>query len=291
MLLGEVVDQLLDQHRLAHAGPTEQAGLAALGVRGEQVDDLDARLEHLGGGGQVICARRLLVDASALDVGGQILTEVDRLAEQVEYAPERGLADGDGDGSTRVDHLQAARQPVGGVHRDRAHTVVAEVLLDLAHEHALAGHGADPGRLLRGGRRRPGDRDRVIDLGQALGKDGLDHYALDLLDAPDIALGDGAGGGLWGRRLGGGGVHCLDSPRYLHLKSWSGLSALLRGPPQLRPSAPATTSMISWVISAWRARFICSVKSVMISPAFSEALRIAVIWAPKKPAADSTSAR
>ena len=29
----------------------------------------------------------------------------------------------------------------------------------------------------------------------------------------------------------------------------------------------------------------------MISPAFSEALRIAVIWAPKNPAADSTSAR
>jgi len=27
----------------------------------------------------------------------------------------------------------------------------------------------------------------------------------------------------------------------------------------VRPSAPATTSMISWVISAWRARFICSV--------------------------------
>ena len=60
---------------------------------------------------------------------------------------------------------------------------------------------------------------------------------------------------------------------------------------QLKPSAPATTSMISWVISACRARFISSVRSVMISPAFSDALRIAVICAPKNPAADSTSAR
>ena len=29
--------------------------------------------------------------------------------------------------------------------------------------------------------------------------------------------------------------------------------------PYPSPSAPATTSMISWVISAWRARFICKV--------------------------------
>ena len=40
-------------------------------------------------------------------------------------------------GAAGVDHLDAARQPVGRVHRHRAHAVVAEVLLDLAHEHAL----------------------------------------------------------------------------------------------------------------------------------------------------------
>ena len=33
VLLGEVVDQLLDDHGLAHAGAAEQADLAALGVR------------------------------------------------------------------------------------------------------------------------------------------------------------------------------------------------------------------------------------------------------------------
>jgi hypothetical protein len=42
--------------------------------------------------------------------------------------------------------------------------------------------------------------------------------------------------------------------------------------------------MISCVISACLARFICRVRSVMISPAFSDALRIAVICAPKNPA-------
>ena len=48
VLLGEVVDQLLDEDGLADAGAAEQADLAALGVGREQVDDLDAGLEHLG---------------------------------------------------------------------------------------------------------------------------------------------------------------------------------------------------------------------------------------------------
>jgi hypothetical protein len=45
--LGHVVDQLLDDHRLAHAGAAEDAGLAAAGERGDQVDHLDAGLEDL----------------------------------------------------------------------------------------------------------------------------------------------------------------------------------------------------------------------------------------------------
>jgi hypothetical protein len=41
------VDQLLDDDRLAHARAAEEADLAALHVRGEQVDDLDAGLQDL----------------------------------------------------------------------------------------------------------------------------------------------------------------------------------------------------------------------------------------------------
>ena len=53
VLLGDVADQLLDQHGLADAGAAEEADLAALGVGGEQVDDLDPGLEDLLGRGQV----------------------------------------------------------------------------------------------------------------------------------------------------------------------------------------------------------------------------------------------
>ncbi len=45
VLLGDVVDELHDEHGLADAGAAEQADLAAAGVGGEQVDDLDAGLE------------------------------------------------------------------------------------------------------------------------------------------------------------------------------------------------------------------------------------------------------
>ncbi len=58
-----------------------------------------------------------------------------------------------------------------------------------------------------------------------------------------------------------------------------------------RASAPPTTSRISWVISAWRARFIWSVTRSINSPAFFDAFRIAVIWAAWNDAADSSSAR
>ena len=61
VLLGQVVDELLDDDGLADAGAAEQADLAAAQVGLDEVDDLDAGLEHLerrgllleGGGGAV----------------------------------------------------------------------------------------------------------------------------------------------------------------------------------------------------------------------------------------------
>ena len=47
------VDELLDEHRLAHPGAAEQADLAAPGVGGQQVDDLDARLKQVHHGARM----------------------------------------------------------------------------------------------------------------------------------------------------------------------------------------------------------------------------------------------
>ena len=61
VLLGDVADELLDDDRLAHAGAAEDADLAALGKRSDQVDDLEAGLEDL-------CRSRQLFELGSLAV-------------------------------------------------------------------------------------------------------------------------------------------------------------------------------------------------------------------------------
>ena len=66
MHLRNIVDQFHDQNGLAHAGATEQADLAALGIWGQQVDDLDAGHENFGFRRLVDQLRGILVDRARL---------------------------------------------------------------------------------------------------------------------------------------------------------------------------------------------------------------------------------
>jgi hypothetical protein len=176
VLLGDVADELLDDDRLAHAGAAEDADLAALLEGADEVDDLDARLEELVGGG-------LLVEGGCRAVDGQVLggvhraLGVDGLPQHVEDAAQGGLAHGHADGRPGVGHLGAARQAVGGGHGHRAHPVVAQVLLDLAGEAAAVGAR---------------DLDGVVDGRQVTGRElDVDDRAGDL----DDLAGRGRGGG------------------------------------------------------------------------------------------------
>ena len=88
--LGDVVDQFHDQHGLADAGAAEQADLAALGVRRQQIDDLDAGDQNFRFGRLIGVGRRLLMDGAhrlALHRTGFI----DRLADHVDNAAEQCL--------------------------------------------------------------------------------------------------------------------------------------------------------------------------------------------------------
>ena len=92
VLLGHPVDHLLDDDGLADAGPAEQADLAALHVGLEQVDDLDAGLEHLAPGaraGRRPAASRWISQWSSTLADG---VGVERLAEHVEHVAEHGVA-------------------------------------------------------------------------------------------------------------------------------------------------------------------------------------------------------
>src|SRR6185503_1927301 len=58
----DALDHLLDEHGLPHPRAAEEADLAALDVRLEQVDDLDPRLEHQGLRLELIERRWVAVD-------------------------------------------------------------------------------------------------------------------------------------------------------------------------------------------------------------------------------------
>jgi len=128
--LGDVVDELHNEHGLANTGTAEQADLTTLGVGRQQVHDLDARYQHLGlcgllGEGGGVSVNRPLgggFDGSAL---------IDGVAHHVHDAAEGLGAHGDRDGSTQVGHGLAAHQTVGGVEGNATHHVVTQMLGNL----------------------------------------------------------------------------------------------------------------------------------------------------------------
>ena len=130
---GDPVDHLLNQHRLAHTRTTEQRDLAAAHVRGQQVDDLQSRLKHLGAGFELVEGGRLAVNRPAVEVFS-VAFLVEAVAEGVEDVALDTVADRHRNRGAGVDDLDAAHQPVGGLHRDRAHQVVAKVQRDFQRQ-------------------------------------------------------------------------------------------------------------------------------------------------------------
>ena len=129
VLQRHVVDELHDDDGLADAGAAEQADLAALQEGLDQVDDLDAGLEHLHRGGLLVEGRRLAMDGQALGCVHRSQL-VHGLADDVEHATEGALAYGNGNRAAEIDGLHAANHAVGGLHGDAAHAAFAELLLD-----------------------------------------------------------------------------------------------------------------------------------------------------------------
>jgi hypothetical protein len=165
--LGDVVDQLHDQHGLADAGPAEQADLAAFQVGREQVDDLDPGDQDLRRGRLVDEVRGRGVDRGRdADVDGAAL--VHGLADHVQDPAQGLLADRDRDLATGVQHLLAAGHAVGRVHGDRAHRGLAELLRHLEDQ---------PAAVHVGGERVQDGRQRLVVLELH-----VDHGAQDLGD-------------------------------------------------------------------------------------------------------------
>ena len=139
VLLGDVVDQFHDDDGLADARAAEQSDLAALQERLDQVDDLHAGLEHLGGRGLLVECRGQPVNGHSVFVLDRTQF-VDRFADHVHDAAQRAAAHGHGNRSALVDGLHAAHHAVGGLHGDAAHAAFAQVLLHFENDVDRRGH-------------------------------------------------------------------------------------------------------------------------------------------------------
>ena len=112
MLGGDVVDQLLDEHRLAHAGAAEQADLSAFGVGANRsmtlmpvskMSTTGRWFSNAGAGGESTTSRWSAPGPS-----------VDGVAQNVEHAAQHALAHGDGDGRAGGGDGHAAAQALTG---------------------------------------------------------------------------------------------------------------------------------------------------------------------------------
>jgi hypothetical protein len=131
--LGNVVDELLNQHSLADTGTTEETNLATTSVGREEIDDLDTSLKHLSGGRLLDERRRIRVDGQHLDaLNGAAL--INGLANDVHDTTKSGLADGNENGSTSIDDLLATDETLGTVHGNGTDGVLTEVGRDLEDE-------------------------------------------------------------------------------------------------------------------------------------------------------------
>ena len=103
VVLSNTLNHFLNQNGLAHARAAEEADLATLNIWGEQVDDLDARFEHLRASLKLVECRRLAVNGPALG-DFQMLTglEIQDLAGHVENVPLRDVAYRNRDRSTGI---------------------------------------------------------------------------------------------------------------------------------------------------------------------------------------------
>ena len=149
VLGGDIVDEFLNEHRLADARAAEQTDLAALGIGFQKIDHFDPRLQDLHGGRLIDEIGRLSVDLPPL-LRFDGSAAVNGLAQYVEHASERAGADGHADPAAVRSHLHAAGKPLAACKHDAAHRVALDVARDL-HDARFAVH-FDAQRLAQSGK-------------------------------------------------------------------------------------------------------------------------------------------
>ena len=127
VMLRHVMDELHDDHGLAHAGAAEETDLAALLERREEVDDLDAGFEHLRPGLLIEESRRIAMNGQG-GFGLDLALVIDGPSGIVHEPSQACLADRHRNRCAGIDHRKPAGHALGWAENDRARGVGAHVL-------------------------------------------------------------------------------------------------------------------------------------------------------------------
>ena len=130
---GNIVDELLNQHRLAHTGTAEQTDLTTLHVGLQEVHYLDTGEQDLLRDGQVVELWSRLMNAAQV-IAVQRAEHVDGFAHYVQQTPLDLRARRHRNGSAKIAHLDTAAYAVRALHCHAASRILADVLLHFKYQ-------------------------------------------------------------------------------------------------------------------------------------------------------------
>merc|ERR1719449_195556 len=173
--LGDVVNQLHDQHSLADTSTAEETNLTSLGIGGKEIDNLDTSDKNLLLDTHVLELRGVSVDGLPL-VGVNGAPLVNGISDNVDNSAESLGSDGDHDGVASVIDNVSSDETLSTVHGNGPDGVLSQMLGDLQDE--LGGPVLD----LEG----------VEDLGKSIIELNIDNGTND---RDNLSLGEGSGRG------------------------------------------------------------------------------------------------
>ena len=140
MLCRNVVDELLDQHGLAHARAAEQADFSALCIRREQVNHLDTGFQHFHDRTLLLKMRRLPVDDPVRFLVKR-LTAVNRLTQHIKQPSQCLFSYWNLYSLACSCYFHVPAKSLACRQHDAAHGIVANMLCYLHHKaFSLAGN-------------------------------------------------------------------------------------------------------------------------------------------------------
>jgi peptide chain release factor 1 len=131
--LGNVVDQLLNEHSLSDTSSSEKSNLSSTSIWGKEIDDLDTSDQDFGSGG-------LISERGCVGVNRELLgvldgtTLINWVTSNVHNTTERSWTDWHHDGVSSIGCTMATDETLSTIHSNCADNVLSQMMRNLEDE-------------------------------------------------------------------------------------------------------------------------------------------------------------